>query len=493
MIKDNLKIHDRMRFEVKIGYELSGSLPSTSYKIDSYFFIPNNLGINEETYSRSDFFNDLQVYIRLKTPAYVLDDLNQENNLIFSSLKDSMLAATRDVCNKNIQNYEKHLKLFCCIFKASLRDYVDYIYHKKSVQDEEILIKKFLTSVHAITTRFRQMRELITVPGFPEKSFSIYLFSDEYMSLLVEQSSSKIVQILKHRKRENSELSNNLFELLNAETNYRKENKYPTIASSDSDNEEFLFRFSVLKKYMGSILFLKLHRQKRYKLIEHLLFAFAAGISMIVATSIAFYCQIRLGNLTFPFFVALVISYMFKDRIKEIFKQYFLSTTRKYLHDQNHSFFYNPEQTIGSCSESVDFCVAESVPEKVLELRNCDHITEIENGWCGQSIIHYQRHIQIFSSTIRKTLKDFPVKTVNDILRFNISKFLENMDNPQKILYCVSGSDLVRVASERVYHINLVMRFLFEDHKERFKRFRIILNRKGILRVEEVGLKLVRE
>jgi len=493
MIKENLKIHDNMRFEVKMAYELSDNSPSTSYKIDSYFFIPNNLGISEETYSRGDFFNDLQVYIRLKTPVYVLDDLTQENNFVFTCLKESMQAAARDICNKNIQNYERQLKLFCCIFKASLRDHVNYIYQKDSAQDEAVLIKKFLTNVRAVAARFRQMRELITVPGFPEKSFSIYLFSDEYMSLLIEQSSFKVIQILKKRNRTNSEMNNGLFELLNAEMNYRRENKYPTIARSDSDNEEFLFRFSVLKKYMGSILFLKLHRQKRYKVIEHLLFAFAAGISMIVATSIAFFCQIRLGNLTFPFFVALVISYMFKDRIKEIFKQYFLSTTRKYLHDQNHSFFYNPEQIIGSCSESVDFCSAESVPERVLELRNCDHITEIENGWCGQSIIHYQRHIQIFSSTLQKTLKDFPVKTVNDILRFNISKFLENMDNPQKMLYCVSGDDLVKVASERVYHINLIMRFLFEDHKERFKRFRIILNRKGILRVEEVGLKLVRE
>lgn len=480
-----------MRFEVKIDYELHDDLASTSYKIDSYFFIPNNLGVNEETYSRNDFFNDLQVYIRLKTPSYVLADLALENCLVFSCLKDSMQALGREISNENVNNYEKHLKLFCCIFKASLRDHVDYVFKKNNIQDEAILIKKYLNSVLTVSTKFRQMRELITLPGFSEKSFSTYLFSDEYMSLLIEQSSFKLFRILNHRNHENSKMKESLLELVYAEMNYRKENSYPTIANSNNDNEEFLFRSGVLKKYMSSILFLKLHRQKRYKLVEHLLFAFAAGISMIIATAIAFYGQLRLGNLTFPFFVALVISYMFKDRIKEVFKQFFLKVTRKYLHDQNHSFFYNTGEIIGNCSESVDFCNFESVPERVLELRNCDHITEIENGWCGQSIIHYQRKIQLFSSTLRKTLKNFPVRTINDILRFNVSRFLENMDNPQKSLYCVSGSDVVKVLSRRVYHINLIMKFLFEDGKERFKRFRIVLNRKGILRVEEVGLKLL--
>lgn len=493
MIKETIKIHDKFQFEIKIGYDLNRDEKKTIFDIDSYFFFPNNLGVNRETYSRTDFFNDMQVYIRFKTPAFLLEDLAKKENEIYTYLRSSI---ERMVSNRSPQNcgeYENQLKMFCCIFKATLRDHVDCIYVRKSAQDEGILVSKFMNGVKSVLEIFRNFRQMIAIPNLDDKLFSFFLFADEYASILVEQFSFKIIHILANRGQEKEDLVNTLKGLIKAETSYRTENKYPSIVNNTASNEVFLYRSSVLKKFMGSILFLSVKRQSEVKIVEHVLYAIAAGISMVIATAAAFYSQMKLGNLTFPFFIALVVSYMFKDRIKAVFQQIFSEQIRKYFYDQKEKIYYNPSQTLGVCKESFDFCDGRAVPGNIVKIRNCDHMTEIENGWMGQSIIHYKRNVELYSPKIKETFQNYHVNSVNDILRFNVSKFLAKMDDPTKALYCLADDKITRITAERAYHINLIMKFSIKTRKTFYKRFRIVLNREGINRLEEVPIGLLAE
>lgn len=490
-LQENIKIHDKFQFEIKVGYELDEITPKTTYEIDTFFFIPSNLGINRESYSKSDFYNDMQVYIRFKTPSFVLDELAEENNPIHSHLKAAMISIVKDKTIEAAQEYEKQIKMFSCIFKASLRDHVEYIYSAKKIQDETIALRKFIDDAKAVITAFRRLRTIIAVPNLNEKVFSIFLYADEYLSILLEQFSFKIIKILEYRKPNNSDFVPMLKDLIKSEIQYRSQNGYPSIINQNGKNEVFLYRSSVFKKYMGSILFLHVKRQSEIKLLEHLIFSLAAGISMVVATGIAFYSQIYLGNLTFPFFVALVVSYMFKDRIKELFKQFFSEQIRKYFYDHKEKIFYTPSKIIGTCTESIDFCDSRKLPENIAKIRNCDHITEIENGWLGQSILHYKRSIELFSKSIRDTFSNYPIKSVNDILRFNLAKFMVKMDDPTKLLYCFSDDEVKSILTERDYHINLVMKFSIKNKKTFYKRFRIILTRDGISKLEEVPVVVI--
>lgn len=485
MIRESIKIHDKHQLEIKIGYQRQADEEETNFEIESYFFMPSNLGINKDTYSREDFYNDMQVYIRFKTPSYLLEELAKDESLTYSSLKDAMKEMVETRSKENCLQYEEQLKMFCCIFKATLRDHIDYLFTRTNKQDKVLLINKLVNETHRIASSFRSLRSIVAIPNLSEKMYSMYLFADEYISLLIEQFSLKGIRILRHNK-ENNDLIKQLKDLIINEVSYRTDNNYSSIIQNDANNELFLYRSSVLKKYMGSILFLNVRTQSQVNLIEHLLYACAAGISMVVATGIAFYCQKQLGNLTFPFFIALVVSYMFKDRIKVIFQQFFSNQIKKRFYDQKKKIFYTPSKTIGICKESVDYYKTENVPEHILKIRNCDHMTEIENGWVGQTIIRYKRTVKLFWPQIRKTFKRVPVKTVNDILRFNVTKFLAKMDDPNKTLYYLSQGEIKKTSAERAYHINLILKFSVRNRKTIYKRFRIILNRKGINRLEEV-------
>ena len=89
-----------------------------------------------------------------------------------------------------------------------------------------------------------------------------------------------------------------------------------------------------MKKYVSSILHLSTDAQREGTGVEQFLMAIAAGISMIFATIVAFYFQRIYGNFTFPVFVALVIGYMFKDRIKEAGRALFSDKLHNFIYDR---------------------------------------------------------------------------------------------------------------------------------------------------------------
>lgn len=74
---ESVQLHDKYQFELKFSYPLDRSRKTTEYHVETYIFIPNNLCVNASTYSKDDFFNDMQKYIRFKTPTVLLRFLDQ--------------------------------------------------------------------------------------------------------------------------------------------------------------------------------------------------------------------------------------------------------------------------------------------------------------------------------------------------------------------------------------------------------------------------------
>ena len=66
--------HDRYQIELKLGYPLTPG-KETRYRIDTYLFLPASLGINNSTYTRTEFYRDIQTYIRMKTPSLLLEQI----------------------------------------------------------------------------------------------------------------------------------------------------------------------------------------------------------------------------------------------------------------------------------------------------------------------------------------------------------------------------------------------------------------------------------
>ncbi len=396
MLEASIGIHDRYQIELKLGYTLPEEVRSTSYELDLYLYAPRSLGINPSTYSKQQFYTDLQTYIRLKTPLVPLLLIDRGPRSPMGLLRSTIEAVENALPVRLPHSFENEIKIFCCILKSATRDFVKYILRTERREDRRRLVKEYVTALQSITTEYRELRKFIQMPGIEERALELYSFGDEYISLLVEDYTFHLLEGLRgFAEALSQDLREELLAVSENEVQYRESRGYPSIPEEERDNETLVFRRSVLKKYMASILFLDTKIRRDGVWLEQTLFGLAAGLAMVFATGAAFISQSVYGTLTAPFFMALVISYIFKDRIKDILRLYISRRVTRALFDHKTKIQSASRGVVGLCRESCEFVPERKIPAEIHSMRDRDHITEIENGWGGEQTLLYRKRVQL--------------------------------------------------------------------------------------------------
>jgi len=488
MIDEVIRIRDRFQFEIKLNYPLRSNQAVATYDLECHIFIPANLGIRRESYSKQSFYDDLQAHIRLKTPTVPLSGIVGPPDAPMAKLKESAIQLSDRDRPTSVSEFEYQIKLLCCILNSALRNYLSFIEQTSIQEDYDRLVAEFLDAVERITSSFRELRPLVITPEVSAAALDIYAFGDEYVSLLVERHYFDLLQLLQDGEDSRSRTSwKRLIGLVGNEVEYRQNRQYPSTPVENSDNEQLIFRRNVLKKYMGNVLFLDTRTRNDGRVLEQTLFGIAAGISMLFATAVLFVSQWVYGPLTLPVFLALVIGYMFKDRIKELLRVYFSRKMSGVLFDHKMSIFTDSNQEVGHCRESFDFVNESKIPKRVIKIRDRDHITEIESDWLVENVIRYNKRIKLSAEVISGAYHDIEIDGITDIMRFNVEKFTKRMGNPSKELFTLNGDDFHRTKAERVYHLNMVLTYKSSE-RTRYKRFRVVFNRRKIKRIETVSV-----
>lgn len=484
MIEQSVAIHDRHQIEIKIAYKLDEFAQAENLSL--YFFLPASLGITAATYAKQEFFNDLVDYVRIKTPVVPLRDIaggvDSPLQIVEAAIKTMGLRAGTE----EVAAYERQLRMFCCILKSALRDHAALLARRPDAGDREDIVEQFLVQVRGIASGFRALRSLLNVSTVTTDVFAKFLFADEFVSLVIESCAYAVLQAL--RTSGGGHVATHqgpLLELVRSEIAYRRQAGYPSIPDEADDNELLLFRRSALKKYVESVLFLTTHSRRTDSVVEQTIFAVAAGLSMVFATAIAFVSQRLYGSLTLPFFVALVVSYMFKDRLKSVLRAYLSARVRRVFFDRRQHMYDGSEAAhrVGTCRESFDFVQEDRLPLEIRRLRNRDHITEVENAWLGETVFLYQKQVHLSSRWFKRMHGEYRIDGVTNILRMNVSRFLHRMDDPQKQLWICDDAGYREISGERVYHINMVVQSQSAGARDQ-QRYRIVLNKDGIKRIE---------
>ncbi len=189
-------IHDDYQIELKLNYPLPRGSTKTFYEVGLFVFAPLSLGINPATYSKQQFYTDLQTYIRIKTPSIPLNRLADGETSPIGRLRAVIEAMVRQPSKEPPENYESQIKLFCCILKSAVRDFVAYVSETAITDDRERLVDNYLRDIRRIAAEYRDLRNMIQVPGLAKRTANIYLFGDEYISLLIEDYTYHLVEEL---------------------------------------------------------------------------------------------------------------------------------------------------------------------------------------------------------------------------------------------------------------------------------------------------------
>ena len=477
-IRDTVKRHDRMAFEMKLEFPApEQSNKPQEYKVEMYLFVPQSLDINRQNYTRQDFYRALKTNIRLTTPDYLTGKIVNGEKSPFARLSKSIekLSDARD--SNSFEEYEMQIKRLCSVFGSSLRHLINHLSSVKSSEDKIVLINEFLVQSVRVRNKFKGLRARLNIIN-NSKAFKLFQIADEYQSLLLEKHVFILIERLKKKKLFAAQIER-LIEIAYNETQYRKKSGYPSIVGLKQPNRDVLHRNSMLKKHIESNLFLNTDTRREAVLAEQILFAVAAGIAMVFATSVAFLSQMVYGRLSMPFFIALVISYMFKDRIKELMRFYFDKKHKKFFSDYKTTIFTGGKKKMGMLKESFQFIKKRNLPDDILLARDKMRKTDLDIEILTEKVLLFRNRISLFGG--HQQLDDF--EGITQILRFNIWDLTLKMDDPEKEIYYVGKRGLKQINVDRVYYFNLIMRYSTNGQSV-IKAHRIAASKHGIKRVE---------
>ena len=491
--------HDQYQIELKLDYSLLEA-KQTHYQISTFIFVPQNLGINPHNYRQVDFYRDVRNYIRLKTPIFALTDFTTHSMSPLAHLNNLVANENWATYAGNKEQVITNCKLFSAMLKSAVREHIQLIQKRiaEAPPDAKIqlmilnLVEAFLEESKAITSQYRALYAYFNLPNVDAELFTAYKLTDESMSLLIEESAVEIFSIVADvfKKEKKALFKTQLSDCAEAEIAHRRAHGYASILEPDNDNEDYAFRTSVLKKYASSVLYLSTAVHREGAGLEQLIFAIAAGLSMIFATVVAFYFQARYGNFTFPFFMALVVGYMFKDRIKEWGRVTFAQYLQNRLFDRRTVIStQDGKHKLGILKENMAFIDERDLPKDAIRARNRDSLTELDNDGLGENIICYTKEIKLYNNAFREAFHTLPEITgINDITRYNVGAYVNRMDEPYQEKAYLAKGQLHHISIAKVYHINLITRYrsLMPRQPKVYKRIRMILHQKGIKRLEQV-------
>jgi hypothetical protein len=183
--------------------------------------------------------------------------------------------------------------------------------------------------------------------------------------------------------------------------------------------------------------------------------------------------------------VALVISYMFKDRIKDVLKLYLNRRITTWLYDRVRNVYHAGRRRIGFFKESFNYIHKDEIPEPVRDLRQARPEDELDMDLIGEEVILYRKYLKLKNRRFRKIPGSYDSDGVLDILRFNISSFIKNLDDPEKKLYHLKDNSYDIITGARVYHLNVISHYR-SGEQDYYRRLKIVLSRKGIEEITEI-------
>lgn len=486
MISIQAKKHDDFSVEFKFGFNCTENGITDEFTVNAWMFVPNSLDINPENYGKKQFYRDIKSNVRLITPVFLLSEMVQEDSLPMKSLRDAMEEVVRNPSQADMDQYEYHLKMFAAIFKSSLRNHSLHLRTSKDNLSSDYFIKDYADTAALILKRFRTLYRIINVPTSSDTVRNYFRYCDEFMSHVLEVQTVRIIRKM-DASPEAKQLSAGreiLVGLIMQERKYKESREYGIVNGDPAHDRQLIYHRGMLKKFIESELYINLNKKKDGMAVEQLYYSIAAGVAMIFATAVAWLIQVRYGNITWPLFVALVISYMLKDRIKDLMRFYFAHRLGNKYYDKKASVTIGKKR-VGEIKEGFDFISLPKTPQEVIRLREKASNVEDEHRIYEEKIMLYRKRVKIDDVALSSN-DDYPMSGINDIVRLHMSRFTNKMDNSSvPVKNFDKDNNIYSIDVQKIYFINIVFQ-LRHDDKCRYHCFKITMTKDGVLDINEI-------
>ena len=338
MLIDAIKQHGKKQIEVKQKNRITDKTKKLKYRVDTFFIFPGALQITENNFKKEEFKHNLKCYLSLSEQSPSLSGLRNE-------LSELRLSPGQE------EESDDFYRRFCLKYKTALQESSRSLMENQELSVEET--EAFLQTVNKLLEEFRKIKS-----SQENSDHLVQLLDklDEYLTVVTAFCLRDLSEVCIGEPR------NKILSFWQEVEKYRA-SRFP-VESIEGESKEsaFLMRWSFLKKFVLSSLFLDIRYKQGAPLLTHSIYGSAAALSMLFATVVAFFYQDRYGSLIRNLFFALVIAYIFKDRFKEIVRDWLSNVIfRRWIPDRR-LFIFLGKKKVGCAKENFDFVSLNELP-----------------------------------------------------------------------------------------------------------------------------------
>jgi hypothetical protein len=535
-INCTVTIHDRTQIETIFDYYLFRGAENEdaefiSYRVDAFFFYPDQFGLSPTSYPKEKFYNDIRPLIRFKEPKLRYKRIagqKTDKKSPINYLRDYHDLLQQGKMTEPVRHALDEVHLFACTFISTFFKSVDRTKAKieKISRNADFLadvvlidelfgkIGLFLQRADDALTEFRKLVPMYAnVPeGFSSTIYRELRLIDEYCYYRLRDGIALIIEAVESMRLPTSFPSVDLFfsqtnALISGQDKYAEENRFILITEKTplTEKERYLHRRSELKRRIWKVLFVEIRNKPLFAFQRQFGAMVAAGLAAVwaVMAQIILVRQVMVtehavdiwGVSGLLFLIAGVFAYVIKDRIKEIGRSYFRGGLFQEVPDQSETIFYRDssgKQTpIGSIKENARFEDITKLPKELLEVR---HLHDLENSECEEEdklVLHYKKNITLTKKI--KILGRYPLRAVHDILRVDIEECLSKLGEPvRSIKHLGPQMKLQDIHLPKVYHLDIGLIYSRLDEKMKptetsYEYFRLVVNKDGLLRIDTLS------
>ncbi|MEF2790807.1 MAG: hypothetical protein U0N23_11935, partial [Parasutterella excrementihominis] len=269
MLIDAIKQHGKKQIEVKQKIRITDKTKKLKYRVDTFFIFPGALQITENNFKKEEFKHNLKCYLSLSEQSPSLEGLFKE-------------LVARRISSSKEEKFDDFYKRFCLKYKTALQESSRCLMEKQELSAEET--ETFLQTVYKLLDEFRNIK---FSQENSEREVRLLDKLDEYLTVVTAFCLRDLNEVCICEPR------NKILSFWQEVEKYR-ESRFP-VESIEGESKEsaFLMRWSFLKKFVQSSLFLDIRYKQGAPLLMHSIYGSAAALSMLFATVVAFFYQDR--------------------------------------------------------------------------------------------------------------------------------------------------------------------------------------------------------
>ena len=427
--------------------------PRSEQRIDLYFSIPNEMGINPQTLSEEAYFNN-----HFKSHlAY------NANNIHLPLVRSRFVSKNKG----EQQDYRQNLNLYCYQVRLAIdTDVKDAL----KIEDTDEFYQRAIELSELSQGLLKKLRRY--TPD-NEKLISFYTNADNYLSWQIEQSFLRLLDE-GPRSSDHAKERGDLLNFCKSEQAYRQEQQY----NSDStlkDANRITNKMRLLQRLIEHGVVLNRHTRYLNSYLKRLVKGSVTAVIMALVMLVVLNARSSFTEVTATLIVILGAIYgmreIFKEDITRVIWRTIVKGRPKWRFQFRNSVTKDKVATQFIWLEYTRF---KKIPESV---RNIFSKRRQQNKLAAQWF-----H---FASETRVGAKEFlpGYDALQQTLRFSLAPFTRYLKKGEGKLYHLDNSKISKQSVERRYQLNVVVVYQNRD-QVRHQRYKITLNRSKIINIE---------